>query len=163
MRLRNGCGRSLSGEFEPLTDPRPLDRFVIAQQDVYDSALAELCAGRKVGHWMWFIFPQIAGLGQSPTAEHYAIASLEEARVYLADAVLGERLIACTQAVNNLSGSGAPAIFGFPDVLKFRSCMTLFARAAPENPIFQLAIDRYYDGVHDAMTLELLEKGRTKR
>jgi uncharacterized protein (DUF1810 family) len=124
-----------------------LERFVQAQEGVYPRALAELKAGKKQSHWMWFIFPQIAGLGHSAMAQHYAIASLDEARAYLAHAVLGPRLKACTQAVLDVEGRSAHDIFGSPDDLKFRSSMTLFARAAPDETLFRTALEKYYDGI----------------
>jgi uncharacterized protein (DUF1810 family) len=130
-----------------------LARFVSAQADVYDEALAQLRAGRKRTHWMWFVFPQIAGLGSSPTARRYAIASLEEARAYLTDTVLGPRLIECTSALLAVEGRTAEQIFGYPDDLKLRSSMTLFGRAAPEIELFQQVLDRYYDGKPDPQTL----------
>ena len=130
-----------------------LTRFVAAQAGVYDQALAELRAGRKRSHWMWFVFPQIAGLGSSPTAQRYAIGSLDEARAYLADSVLGPRLIECASALLAVEGRTAEEILGYPDDLKLRSSMTLFARAAPEVPVFQEVLDRYYDGKPDPQTL----------
>jgi uncharacterized protein (DUF1810 family) len=130
-----------------------LARFTSAQDGVYDRALAELRAGRKRTHWMWFIFPQIAGLGSSPAARRYAITSLAEARAYLADAVLGPRLIECASALLAVEGRGAEEILGYPDDLKLRSSMTLFARAAPEIEVFQEVLDRFFDGKPDPQTL----------
>jgi len=130
-----------------------LERFTAAQEGVYDRALAELRAGRKRTHWMWFVFPQIAGLGSSPAAQRYAIASLQEARAYLADAVLGPRLIECATELLVVEGRSAEEILGFPDDLKLRSSMTLFARAAPGIEVFQQVLDRYYDGKPDPQTL----------
>ena len=138
------------------SDPHNLARFVEAQSEAYDAALEELRRGEKVGHWMWFVFPQLAALGQSMTAKHFGIASLEEARAYLGDPVLGARLVECTLAVNAVEDRTVGEIFGFPDVLKFRSCLTLFAEAAPEVPLFRAAIETHYDGVPDTLTLELL-------
>jgi uncharacterized protein (DUF1810 family) len=132
-----------------------LDRFVQAQDGVYDDALAELTAGRKRTHWMWFIFPQIAGLGSSATAQHYAIRSLDEARAYLAHPVLGPRLRECAQALLSVPGRSAREILGHPDDLKLRSSMTLFARAADDPAPFEAVLDRYYDGP-DPLTLTLL-------
>ncbi|HEY7272408.1 MAG TPA: DUF1810 domain-containing protein [Actinoplanes sp.] len=132
-----------------------LDRFVDAQDGAYDDALAELTAGRKRTHWMWFIFPQIAGLGSSPTAQLYAIRSLDEARAYLAHPMLGPRLRECAQALLTVQGRSAREIFGYPDDLKLRSSMTLFARAADDPEPFQAVLDRYYDGP-DPRTLTLL-------
>ncbi len=132
-----------------------LERFVTAQDGVHDTALAELRAGRKRTHWMWFVFPQIAGLGSSPTAQQYAISSLDTARAYLAHPVLGPRLREAAEAVLGVEGRTASAIFGYPDDLKLRSSMTLFARAAGEPSVFQQVLDRYYDGP-DPRTLALL-------
>jgi uncharacterized protein (DUF1810 family) len=132
-----------------------LDRFVEAQDGVYDDALAELSAGHKRTHWMWFVFPQIAGLGSSPTAQRYAIRSLDEARAYLAHPVLGPRLRACAEALLAVQSRSAREILGSPDDLKLRSSMTLFARAADDPALFQAVLDRYYDGP-DRLTLQLL-------
>jgi uncharacterized protein (DUF1810 family) len=132
-----------------------LSRFVSAQAAVYPEALAELKEGRKRTHWMWFVFPQIAGLGVSPTARRYAIRSLDEARAYLAHPVLGPRLAECARAVLAVDGKTAEDIFGYPDDLKLRSSMTLFARAANDPGVFQAVLDRYYDGP-DPKTLDLL-------
>lgn len=134
-----------------------LERFVEAQEGVYGQALAELRAGRKTGHWMWFIFPQIAGLGRSPMAERFAISSLDEARAYLRHAVLGARLTECTQAVVEVAGRMAHEIFGFPDDMKFRSCMTLFTRAAPDDENFRKALEKYFGGDEDGPTVEKLK------
>ena len=139
-----------------MDDPYDLRRFVDAQRLTYEDALAELRRGRKVGHWMWFIFPQVAGLGRSPTAQHYAISSLDEARAYLRDPVLGPRLRACVDAVNRLAGLSAHEIFGSPDDLKFRSSMTLFAQAEPADPVFTEALRTYFGGERDPLTLEKL-------
>jgi uncharacterized protein (DUF1810 family) len=136
-------------------DPFRLQRFVDAQAPVHATALAELRAGAKRTHWMWFVFPQIAGLGLSSTAQFYAIASLEEARAYLAHPVLGPRLREATGAVNAVTGRTAHEIFGSPDDLKFRSSMTLF-RAAAQEPVFQAALDRYFAGAPDPRTLAIL-------
>jgi uncharacterized protein (DUF1810 family) len=136
-----------------------LDRFVTAQAPVIDRVLAELRAGRKETHWMWFVFPQLAGLGWSDMAQLYAIADLEEAQRYLAHPLLGPRLVQCTAIVNALAGRTAHDIFGSPDDLKFRSSMTLFGAAATAEPAFQTAITRFFDGVADARTLALL-RGR---
>lgn len=142
-----------------MTDIYDLGRFVAAQEGVYPRALAELRAGDKRSHWMWFIFPQIAGLGASPMARRYAIGSLAEAEAYAAHPVLGARLRACTAAVNAVAGRSAHAIFGAPDDLKFRSSMTLFARAAPGEPLFADALARYFDGAPDPRTLAKLAAG----
>lgn len=139
-----------------MADPFNLQRFVDAQARTYESALAELTAGAKRTHWMWFIFPQIAGLGSSSTARFYAIGSLEEARAYLAHPVLGPRLRACTAAVLAVEGRSAHEIFGSPDDLKFRSSMTLFGEAAPGEPLFGRALADYFDARPDPRTLEIL-------
>jgi uncharacterized protein (DUF1810 family) len=133
-----------------------LQRFVEAQADAYETALAELRRGRKTTHWMWFVFPQIAGLGRSSIARFYAIGSLDEARAYVAHPVLGPRLIACVRTVNALEGRTAHAIFGSPDHLKLHSSLTLFARAAPEEPVFAEALAKYFGGRLDTLTLDRL-------
>jgi uncharacterized protein (DUF1810 family) len=133
-----------------------LDRFREAQAGVYDDVLRELRAGHKTGHWMWFIFPQLAGLGRSSTSQYYAIASLAEARAYLADPVLGTRLGECAELVLAIEGRTADEIFGGVDALKLRSSMTLFHRAAPDDPDFRQVIDRFFDGIEDGATDELL-------
>lgn len=142
-----------------MADTYDLGRFVAAQEGVYGRALAELQAGAKRSHWMWFIFPQIAGLGASAMAQRYAIGSLAEARAYLAHPILGERLRACTAAVNAVSGRSAHAIFGAPDDVKFRSSMTLFAAAAPDEPLFAEALATYFGGAPDPLTLAKLGQG----
>ena len=119
-----------------------LQRFVDAQQSVYETVLSELRQGKKRSHWMWFIFPQLAGLGHSAMAKKFAISSLDEARAYLEHPILGRRLIECTQLVNEIEGRTIDDIFGYPDNLKFRSCMDLFAQAAPSNPAFQEALTK---------------------
>lgn len=136
--------------------PHPLDRFVAIQTATYETALAELRRGQKSGHWMWFIFPQIAGLGRSDMAAAYAIADLAEARAYLAHPVLGPRLREVVAAINALPGGDAHAVFGSPDDLKLRSCLTLFQAAAPEEPAFGEALAKYFDGAPDQRTLERL-------
>ncbi len=133
-----------------------LERFVEAQQAVYETALAELRAGAKKTHWMWFIFPQIQGLGHSPTAQFYALWDMDEADAYLRHPLLGRRLLECTEAVNALEGLSALDIFGRPDNFKFHSSMTLFALAAPTVGAFARALDHYFDGVKDARTIEIL-------
>ena len=133
-----------------------LGRFVDAQAPVYAEALAELRRGRKESHWMWFIFPQLAGLGHSAMARFYAIGSLDEARAYLAHEVLGPRLGQCTEAVLAHRGRGAEAIFGPIDAMKLRSSMTLFEAAAGEAGTFGQALDSFFDGARDAATLELI-------
>ena len=133
-----------------------LARFVEAQRDTYGQALAELTAGRKRGHWMWFVFPQIAGLGRSATAQRYAVADLAEARAYLAHPVLGPRLVECAQALLGVADRTAEQILGYPDDLKLRSSMTLFARAAGDPTVFRAVLDRYYGGEDDPATLQRL-------
>jgi uncharacterized protein (DUF1810 family) len=137
----------------PSADPHGLKRFVDAQEPVYQEVLKELRAGKKRSHWIWFIFPQIAGLGSSPTAQHYAIASLEEARAYLGHPVLGARLRECTAIVNQIEGRTVSEIFGWPDDMKFRSCMTLFAQATTDNQVFRDALEKYFSGEADQQTL----------
>jgi len=141
-----------------MSDPFDLQRFVDAQDRVYEAALAELTAGAKRSHWMWFVFPQIAGLGSSAMAQRYAIASLEEAREYLAHPVLGPRLRDCTAAVLAAPHRDAHRVFGSPDDLKFRSSMTLFTEAAPQDPLFRAALGRFFEGDPDARTLEILRR-----
>ncbi|HUO54805.1 MAG TPA: DUF1810 domain-containing protein [Rhodoblastus sp.] len=138
-------------------DPFNLRRFVAAQAEIYSIVREELRAGRKRNHWMWFVFPQIAGLGSTPTAQFYAIASLDEARAYLAHPVLGARLRECAELVNAVEGRTLFDIFGDPDRMKFRSCMTLFERAAPGDAVFARALDKYCDGVRDPLTLEKID------
>jgi uncharacterized protein (DUF1810 family) len=147
-------GKSLSTE----ADPHDLQRFVDAQRGVYDSVLDELRAGRKRSHWIWFVFPQLQGLGRSPTAIKYAISSLDEARAYLAHDVLGPRLRECTRLLARIEGATADDIFGWPDNLKVRSSMTLFARAADDNADFRVVLDKFYDGVEDELTVEQLAR-----
>ena len=141
---------------EAAEDPFHLDRFVGAQAGTYDLALAELRNGRKDGHWIWFIFPQVAGLGMSSMSQRYALAGLDEARAYLAHPLLGPRLRACFDALLALEGRTADAILGAVDAVKVRSSATLFARADPVDPRFQAVLDRYYAGLADPRTDELL-------
>jgi uncharacterized protein (DUF1810 family) len=133
-----------------------LERFVVAQDGTYPAALAELRAGRKRSHWMWFVFPQIAGLGSSPMAQRYAISGLDEARAYLAHPVLGPRLVEAARALTDLDGTDPVAVLGSIDALKLRSSMTLFAHAAPEEPVFTEVLARYYAGAEDDATLARL-------
>jgi uncharacterized protein (DUF1810 family) len=133
-----------------------LARFVAAQEPLMPQVLRELAAGQKRSHWMWFVFPQLAGLGHSPMAQRYAIGSLDEARAYLAHPVLGPRLLDCTRLVNAVEGRSVHQIFGSPDDMKFRSSMTLFARAKSGPGLFQAALDRYFDGTEDDRTVALL-------
>jgi uncharacterized protein (DUF1810 family) len=133
-----------------------LDRFVRAQEPIIAQVRAELKAGRKTTHWMWFVFPQLAGLGFSHRAQFYGIASLEEAKAYLAHPMLGPRLAECTRLVNAVEGMSAHDIFGSPDNMKFHSSMTLFALAGPDEPAFGAALEKYFEGRKDGRTLELL-------
>lgn len=134
-------------------DPFDLARFIEAQAGVVDAALSELRDGCKRSHWMWFVFPQIEGLGSSPMARRYAIGSMEEARAYIEHPLLGPRLLACANAALSCGAPSAHALFGSPDDLKFRSSMTLFAACAPDKPVFRAALDRYFGGESDALTL----------
>ena len=129
-----------------------LNRFLAAQQDVYDGVLAELRRGRKTGHWIWFIFPQVAGLGSSAMSQRFAIGSLDEARAYLAHPVLGARLRECAGFVLATKERTAEEIFGSLDAMKVRSCLTLFHRAAPDEPVFADVLDRHYGGAADEAT-----------
>ena len=135
-------------------DQYDLQRFVAAQDagGTYDRAAAELRGGRKSSHWMWFIFPQIAGLGYSPASRMYAITGLDEARAYLAHPVLGARLIECATILTRLPGRSAEQVFGEVDALKLRSCITLFRHAAPDEPVFRQVLDQYFGGIPDPAT-----------
>ncbi len=137
-------------------DPYLLARFVEAQDSggTYSRALGEIRAGRKESHWMWFVFPQLQGLGRSPTARHFAISSLAEAQAYLAHPVLGPRLLECAEAVAALPAGNAVAVFGSIDARKLHSSATLFQRAAPSEPVFSGILDKYFDGTPDAATVE---------
>ena len=136
-----------------------LHRFIEAQNGIYEQALAELKAGRKRSHWMWFIFPQIAGLGTSSMAEKYAIRSVEEATAYLSDPILGSRLLRCVEAILSVSDRSAHDIMGSPDDLKLRSSMTLFAAVSDHGSPFHKAIDHFYDGKFDGRTISILSAG----
>jgi len=136
-------------------DPHELERFVAAQAPVIDAVRDELRAGRKRSHWMWFVFPQLQGLGASSMAQRYGIASLEEARAYLAHAVLGPRLRECCALMLAVPAKDAHEILGSPDDLKFRSCLTLFSLAAPQEAVFRQALQRFYEGEPDARTVAL--------
>jgi uncharacterized protein (DUF1810 family) len=139
-----------------------LERFIAAQNPIYETVTAELRAGRKQSHWMWFVFPQIAGLGSSDMAQRYAIPSLDAARNYLAHTVLGQRLRECTALVLEVKSKSADDIFGYPDTMKFHSCMTLFCHAAPEDTenAFRDALERFYDGKQDEQTVAALKAQR---
>lgn len=139
-----------------MNDPCDLQRFVAAQAPVYPGVVSELAAGRKQSHWMWFIFPQIAGLGHSAMAQTYAVGSRGEAVAYLDHPLLGPRLRECTRLVNAVQGRSAHAILGFPDDMKFRSSMTLFAKVTRDNADFVAAIARYFDGAFDEATIAKL-------
>ena len=141
-------------------DPFDLRRFVDAQDRVYDTVLAELRNGAKRSHWIWFVFPQLRGLGHSPTAQRFGISSLDEARAYLAHPVLGPRLRGCTRLVAAIEGRSVDQIFGWPDNLKVRSSMTLFARATDDNAEFRAVLDKFYNGDDDPATVERLSTAR---
>jgi uncharacterized protein (DUF1810 family) len=139
-----------------LKDPYNLQRFVDAQSPVFERVISELRQGCKRGHWMWFIFPQISGLGHSATAVRFAISSRQEAEAYLDHPILGPRLRECTRLLTLVEGRTIQEILGYPDDLKFRSSLTLFACVTPDDRIFQDALDKFYGGEYDAMTLERL-------
>jgi uncharacterized protein (DUF1810 family) len=145
--LRSGTG---------MDDLYNLARFVAAQDDVYETALAEIRSGRKKSHWMWYVFPQFEGLGFSWTSREYSIKSVAEAEAYLAHPVLGPRLLECAEAVLAVDGRSAADIFGFPDDLKLRSCATLFASVSPEGSVFHRVIDKYFRGERDEKTVRLM-------
>ena len=145
-----------------MDDPCNLQRFVDAQQHVFADVIAELGQGSKRGHWMWFIFPQLKGLGRTAQSNFFGISSVQEAAAYLQHPVLGPRLIECTQLVNAIEGRSAEDIFGEIDAMKFRSSMTLFAYATPENQIFTDALGKYYAGEFDPLTIAYLRKQASK-
>lgn len=136
-----------------------LNRFVQAQEEIYSRALAEINRGRKQSHWMWFVFPQIDGLGYSSTARFYAIKSRDEAQAYLTHPLLGKRLFECSEALLKIKAKSAEEIFGYPDDLKLRSCMTLFASISEAGSVFSRVLDQYYGGQADPQTLALLKSG----
>ncbi len=138
------------------SDPYHLERFVDAQRGVMDGVLRELLSGRKTGHWIWFVFPQLEGLGRSEMARSYGIGSIEEARAYLAHSVLGERLRECVRALLAIDGSTAEQVLGPVDAMKVRSSMTLFHRAAPDDDLYPAVLARWYDGVPDPLTDRLI-------
>jgi len=141
-----------------MQDPFALSRFVDAQDPMMGAVEAELRAGHKTNHWMWFVFPQLRALGRSGTAQHFGITGIEEARAYAQHPILGPRLIACAKLVLNQAGrASAQAIFGETDAMKLRSCMTLFAAAAPEEPVFDSVLAAFFEGVPDPITTRLLE------
>ena len=145
------------------SDPHHLERFLEAQANAYTQALAELRAGRKRTHWIWFIFPQVAGLGHSPTAQYFAIRSLDEARAYIEHPILGPRLRDCTELVNRIESATIHEIFASPDDMKFRSSMTLFAHLPHTQPIFAAALDAHFRGQPDSLTLNILQTGNSPR
>ena len=140
----------------PNTDPFDLERFLGAQAGSYATALSEIRAGRKRSHWIWYIFPQLRGLGVSSTSEHYGISGLDEARAYLSHPVLGPRLVQCAEALLSLNGRTASAIMPYPDDLKLRSSMTLFERVAGPGSVFSRVLEKYYGANRDERTLALL-------
>jgi uncharacterized protein (DUF1810 family) len=139
-----------------MDDPFDLQRFIDAQDPVYDAVKSELAAGAKRSHWMWFVFPQLKGLGRSATAQHFGIGSRAEAQAYWQHARLGARLKECSELVLAVPGRSALGIFGSPDDMKFRSCMTLFEQVAPQEPVFARALEKYFSGERDPRTLALL-------
>jgi uncharacterized protein (DUF1810 family) len=139
-----------------LKDPHNLSRFVQAQEYSYDQALSEIRSGRKQSHWMWYIFPQLEGLGFSPTSRRYSIKSIAEAEAYLRHPILGPRLVECCEATLRVEGRSAFDIFGSPDDMKLRSCATLFALVSPAGSVFHRLLDKYFQGNRDVQTLRLL-------
>lgn len=148
---------SNTGDIIDSDDPFDLNRFTEAQEGIYDRVMAELRGGWKRSHWMWFIFPQIEGLGRSSVSRRYAIKSMEEAREYLKHPLLGPRLSDCAQTVLDIEGRSASEVFGFPDDLKLRSSMTLFATVSEPGSVFALVLDKFFNGDRDERTLQLLE------
>lgn len=161
MRRNREAGLRALSKMKPAPpdDPHRLRRFADAQQSIYQQALGELRAGRKTGHWMWFIFPQIDGLGRSDMARTYAIKSRGEAAAYLRNEVLGPRLTECAEALLHVQGKSAHEIMGFPDDLKLQSCMTLFAHVAELGSVFHRVLGKYYGGMQDPKTLQLILAG----
>ena len=153
-----GLTRCRPGHYVSVNDPFELQRFVDAQDagGAYASAVSELRDGRKLSHWMWFVFPQIAGLGRSPTAQRFAISGMPEARAFRAHPVLGPRLVECARILTNLPGTDAVTVLGPVDAQKLRSSMTLFAQTAPEERVFQEVLDQYFGGESDAATISRL-------
>jgi uncharacterized protein (DUF1810 family) len=147
----------MAGEPGAADDPHALSRFVLAQADGYDQALAEIKSGRKRSHWIWYIFPQIDGLGFSSMSRRYSIKSLAEATAYLEHPVLGPRLVECAEAALNVEGRSAHDIFS-PDDMKLKSCATLFASVTPADSVFARLLDKFFDGKRDGKTLQLLEE-----
>jgi uncharacterized protein (DUF1810 family) len=157
-RLLQETGMVQGNNASDRADPYDLNRFLSAQEEVYDRALAELRDGLKRSHWMWYIFPQIEGLGHSPTTRLYSIKSLEEARQYLAHPVLGARLMECAEAVLAVQGLSASDIFGHPDDWKLQSSMTLFEMVSGPHSIFERVLDKYYQNKRDEKTLQIVGK-----
>ena len=147
---------AMSDDPQNPNDPYQLRRFLEAQQDNFEQAHREINQGRKLSHWMWYIFPQFEGLGSSSTARRYSIKSLEEAKAYLNHPVLGRRLLQCAEAVLKVEGRSAEQIFGYPDDLKLRSCATLFSSVLPAGSVFDRVLEKYYAGRRDEKTLQLL-------
>ena len=141
-----------------MQDPFDLERFVSAQARVYETVVDELRNGQKVSHWMWFVFPQIDGLGISPTARHYAIRSMSEAEAYLAHSLLGPRLIECTELVTAIEDKSVSDIFGFPDDVKFHSSITLFAMLAPCHAVFETALNKFFSAELDPRTVAIVDR-----
>ena len=141
-----------------MSDSYNLSRFIKAQDGVYLGVIEELKRGRKTSHWIWYVFPQIAGLGHSQMSQQYAISSIDEAKAYAEHPVLGPRLIECVELVMAMDGKSAEQIFGHIDALKFCSCLTLFSAANKDNGIFQQVLDKYFDGVPDALTIRALQE-----
>ncbi len=134
-----------------------LNRFLEAQQNIYPQVVKELRNGKKTSHWMWFIFPQIEGLGHSPTAKYYSIKTIDEAKEYLIHPVLGKRLLECSNIIAGIENKTADEIFGYPDTMKLRSCMTLFNFIAPEQKVFADVLKKYFNGEEDEQTLSILK------
>ncbi|MFQ6394788.1 DUF1810 domain-containing protein [Nocardia sp. KC 131] len=139
-----------------MNDPYNLNRFIRAQSDIFDEVVAELRAGKKHSHWMWFVFPQLQGLGRSEVARRYSITSIAEARAYLQHEILGPRLRECSRSVSIIQNQSIEEIFGWPDYLKLHSSMTLFARSTSDNQIFLLVLEKYFNGIEDQQTLDRL-------
>ncbi len=158
--MRGGRREGYEGVMDQSENRSDLDRFVTAQDEggAYDHALRELRGGRKTSHWMWFVFPQVRGLGRSETARFYAVTGLDEARAYLAHPVLGARLRECCRTILDLEGTSAEAVFGSTDAMKLRSSMTLFTRADPDEPLFTDVLRAYFDGGADDATDEQLAR-----
>jgi uncharacterized protein (DUF1810 family) len=162
MQQKKESNMTTASDSNDYDDPFDLRRFTKAQDRIYDSVLAELKSGQKRSHWMWYIFPQINGLGHSSTSKYYAIKSMEEARQYYTHPVLGRRLLECAEAVLGIQGRSISEIFGYPDDLKLKSSITLFASVADPNSVFIRVLDRYFHGERDLITLRLLEELKLK-